>query len=228
MNITNYIKTYFKRSSSKKKKIYIDRLAYSLKSTFEGKNSIGRLCEIINSEIGFGTYLGNNVKLINSYIGRYCSIANDIRINMGQHPTNTFVSTSPAFYSLDNNQMKKLSLSYTNKVKHLENRYTENNYSLEVGNDVWIGNDVRFIEGIIVNDGAIVASGSLVTKDVPAYSIVAGVPAKVIKYRFNNTEIDFLLKLKWWNKKEEWIIKNAEYFDDINKFMEFVKNEKNN
>lgn len=227
MKLLKYLKFIFQRILSFNKKIYFSNLAFSNNSKFEGKNSIGSFSRITNSSIGFGSYVGKSVVLNNSYIGRYCSIGNNIKVNVGKHPTEKFVSTSPAFYSPLNDPINKLSLSYINEVKFSEQRFTDNNYSLEIGNDVWIGNDARFIEGIIISDGAIIASGSLVTKDIPPYSIVAGVPARIIKYRFKKEEIEFLLKLRWWNNKEEWIINHAEYFENINTFMELIKNEKN-
>jgi acetyltransferase-like isoleucine patch superfamily enzyme len=68
-----------------------------------------------------------------------------------------------------------------------------------IGNDVWIGNGAIIINGASVGDGAIIGAGAVVTKDVPPYSIVAGVPAKVIRMRFDDTTINRLLKIKWWN-----------------------------
>lgn len=228
MNFFKYLKFIFVRISCFKKKIYFSNLAYSHNTKFEGKNFVGRFSRISNSKIGFGTYIGKSVMFNNARIGSYCSIANDIKVNSGQHPTEKFVSTSPAFYAPLNNPINKLSMSYTKETKFLERKFTKNHYSIEIGNDVWIGNDARFIEGIVVSDGAIVASGSLVTKDVPPYSIVAGVPARVMKYRFNNEEIEYLLKLKWWYRNEEWIIDHAEYFVNIKTLMEITKNEKIN
>lgn len=228
MKMIKYLKFIFVRMSCLKRNIYFSNLAYSQNTKFEGKNSVGRFSIISNSKIGFGTYIGKSVVFINARIGSYCSIANDIKVNSGQHPTEKFVSTSPAFFSPLNNPINKLSLSYIKETKFLEQRFTKDHYSIEIGNDVWIGNDARFIEGIVISDGAIVASGSLVTKDVPPYSIVAGVPARVIKYRFNKEEIEYLLRLKWWNKGEKWIIDHAEYFDNIKTLMEITKDEKIN
>ena len=78
------------------------------------------------------------------------------------------------------------------------------------------------MEGVTIADGTVVAAGAMVVKDTEPYSIVGGVPAKVLSYRFEQDKIDFLLDLKWWNKKAEWIKEHAQYFNDIDKLMEMV------
>ncbi|MDL4470788.1 CatB-related O-acetyltransferase [Citrobacter braakii] len=85
-----------------------------------------------------------------------------------------------------------------------------------IGNDVWIGNDVVLKGGISIGDGAVVAANSVVTKDVPPYAIVAGVPAKIIKYRFESDIIEQLLKIKWWNYNYTDLPDNSKCDDIIN------------
>lgn len=87
-----------------------------------------------------------------------------------------------------------------------------------IGHDVWIGNDVVLKGGIIIGEGAIIAANSVVTKDVPPYSVVAGVPAKVIKYRFEQDVINELLKLKWWDYRYTDLPDNNKC-DDIDYFV---------
>lgn len=77
-----------------------------------------------------------------------------------------------------------------------------------IGNDVWIGHQALIMPAVTIGDGAIIASRSVVTKDVPAYSIVAGNPAKVVRYRFNDQTIAALLEIKWWDWPIEKINKN--------------------
>ena len=75
------------------------------------------------------------------------------------------------------------------------------------------------MEGVTIGDGAVVAAGAIVTKDVPPYAIVGGVPAKVIKYRFDEETIKKLLELKWWEKDQAWIKGHADDFDDVEKLL---------
>ncbi|MBQ9360106.1 MAG: CatB-related O-acetyltransferase [Lachnospiraceae bacterium] len=89
----------------------------------------------------------------------------------------------------------------------------------QIGSDVWLGNGVRIMGGVRIGDGAVVGAGALVTKDIPPYSINVGVPAKTIKYRFTEDQIEKLLADKWWEKDEGWIRKNIDRFADIEDFL---------
>jgi acetyltransferase-like isoleucine patch superfamily enzyme len=109
-------------------------------------------------------------------------------IGLGSHPTNLF-STSPIFYRSIN----------TLKVRIIERNFDYSEYhSIEIGNDVWIGARATILDGVKIGHGAIIAAGSIVTKDVLPYAIVAGVPAKLIRFRFDTKKIDALLELAWW------------------------------
>src|SRR5690606_29947135 len=91
--------------------------------------------------------------------------------------------------------------------------------SVKIGNDVWIGEDAIIMGGVKIGDGAIIAARAVVTKDVPPYSIYGGVPAKLIKYRFDNYIIKKLLAIKWWDLEESWIRENYYLFHDAEKFI---------
>ena len=84
----------------------------------------------------------------------------------------------------------------------------DNKGDIVVGNDVWIGYEAVILAGVTIGDGAIIGARAVVTKDVPPYTIVGGVPAKPIRKRFNEETIDILLKLKWWDWSKERIAKN--------------------
>ena len=97
--------------------------------------------------------------------------------------------------------------------------------SVVIGNDVWLTRGYKIVEGVTIGDGAVVLNGAVVTKDVPPYAVVGGVPAKVIRYRFDEETIDWLLNLKWWDKGEEWIKAHATYFSDPQKLREAIEAE---
>lgn len=79
-----------------------------------------------------------------------------------------------------------------------------------IGNDVWIGYEATIMPGVNVGDGAIIASKAVVTSDVPAYSVVGGNPAKIIKYRFDESTVSTLLEIAWWNWSAKDITENLE------------------
>ena len=84
---------------------------------------------------------------------------------------------------------------------------------------VWVGTRAIILPGITIEEGAVIAAGSVVTKDVPPYAIVGGVPAKIIRYRFSNVECENLENLKWWDKEIEWIKKHFKEFLDVEIFV---------
>lgn len=189
--------------------------AYSENSLFEGKNLLNS-ASVYNCHVGEGTYISGGSGFRDAQIGKYCSIGPNVRNGFSVHPSQIFVSTHPAFYSIK----KQAGFTFVNQQRFNETVFIDEQYRIRIGNDVWIGNSVKLMDGIRIGDGAIIATGSVVTKDVEPYSIVGGVPAKFIRYRFTPEQINFLLDFKWWDKGSDWIEKNHEYFDNISQFMD--------
>lgn len=195
----------------KKKNVKISTSVFFNRNTvFEENNVIHNGVSIGNSVIGRCTYIGPNSILPNCKIGRFCSIAAQVKVVSATHPTNTFISTSPCFFSVGKQ------CGYTFVEKSIFNEKLEvEGYDVVIGNDVWIGYNAKIIGGITIGDGAIIAMGAVVTKDVPPYAIVGGVPAKIIRYRFSENEVKKLLEIKWWNLPLNELKDKAQYFTDI-------------
>lgn len=167
-----------------------------------------------NVEVGMYSYggcfspqfnLGGFIK-----VGKYCSIAQGVRYYGANHPHDKAVM-SPFFYSK----------SFGFEVKDVPRN------SLEIGNDVWIGGNVLITSGCKkIGNGSVIGAGTVVTKDVPAYSIVAGVPAKIIRYRFGMEIMDLLEQSHWFDFEPEWLMKYYELMDEPAKFASKIISER--
>lgn len=199
------------------KKLYPDlRLGYKsfvTKSIIHKMVTINDYSSVTESVIGDYTYISIGSSFFNTEIGKFCSIASGVKCGLGMHPSRKFVSTFPAFFSIRGQSL--LCFAEKNFYKELDR--------IKIGNDVWIGANVTILDGVNIGNGAIIAAGAVVNKDVDDYAIVGGVPAKLIRYRFSEREIKFLLKDKWWNKSEEWLKKNYKKFHNIDEYMSMLK-----
>ncbi len=155
---------------------------FSSNTTIGTKSHILSNCIINSSTIGDYSYIGTGCIIQNTQLGNYCSIASDVICGLGKHPLNLF-STSPLFYRAKNT----FNLSIIKK--DLEFKEYE---PITIGNDVWIGTRAIILDGKKIGNGAVIAAGAVVTKDVPDFAIVAGIPAKIIGERKKHSK-------DWWN-----------------------------
>lgn len=166
-----------------------------LKTVLGDHVAINRNCTLDHCNMDFGSYINQNTTLKNVDIGKFCCISWNVCLYGGSSHN----YSSPSMYTAYHwKQIFGSSISDLTKEK---SRAT-------IGNDVWIGNGAIVINGVTIGDGAIIGAGAVVTKDVPPYSVVAGVPAKIIKKRFDDTIIQRLRKIQWWNWPKETISKN--------------------
>jgi acetyltransferase-like isoleucine patch superfamily enzyme len=193
---------------------------------FGGCNIIHGGTTLVKTQIGRYTYVGGNCLFGSTTIGSFCSIAGEVVAGLGTHPPE-FVSTHPVFFSAKtaarfwpefNRRHNGPPTGGTPLVVEMGRRFQEG-APVVVGNDVWIGYRAIILDGITVGDGAIVAAGAVVTKDVEPYSIVAGVPAKHLRYRFPPETIKELLKIKWWDRDIAWIKEHSSTFTNIDEFL---------
>ena len=164
---------------------------------------------IYDADVGDYSYISRNALIDHTTIGKFCSIGPNFLSGKGLHPT-TAVSTAPMFYSTARqNGTMLVAESQFEEVKRVI-----------IGNDVFIGANVFVRDGVKIGDGAIVAAGAVVVKDVPPYAIVGGVPAKIMRMRMSDAQIEKMLKVRWWDFDENKLRIVAQHFNDIDGFLQ--------
>jgi len=179
---------------------------------FEENVTVGVETRLTSCKVGRYTYFSNHTFLNNCNVGAFCSIGPNVHAGLGIHPTRQFVTTHPSFYS-------------PNPLVHSGNFHKMDQYSdhqpINLGNDIWIGHSSILLDGISVGSGAIIGAGAVVTKDVEPYAVVGGIPARLIRKRFDDHQIDFLLSFRWWEKDDAWLHRYGHLFNDIELFVNF-------
>ncbi|MBP8793110.1 MAG: CatB-related O-acetyltransferase [Lutibacter sp.] len=170
------------------------------KCRFSNKVFLAPGVKLEQSEIGDYSRIRHFTMLKFVTIGKFSSIGKHCKIGVAAHPLNR-ISTNLIFY-----QKNKIRQDWIKPIDFNPYKKTI------IGNDVWIGEECFIPGGITIGNGAVIAGRSVVTKDVPPYAVVAGVPAKVIKYRFNKEVIKVLEESEWWNFSEEKIEKVLDIF----------------
>lgn len=193
--LIGYIKSLFQKGIS-------IRSLVNVNCCISKKAVVYQLARLNNVQLGDYSYIGRGDIIRNTTIGKFCSISDYCVFGLPPHNMKS-ISTSPLFNSPKNGTQHKWVevSSYSPPPMHIE-----------IGNDVWIGYRVMIPSSVKIGNGAVIAAGAVVTKDVPDFAIVGGVPAKVIKYRFSPEIIAKLREIKWWEWEDERIIKYLPIF----------------
>jgi len=141
--------------------------------------------EVVNLALGAYSYSGSLLE--RARVGRYCSIAVGVTFAPLLHPL-SWITTSPLVY-----------FAWFFRGRRTCRFFDNSPAPVQVGNDVWIGSDAKIMGGVTIGNGAVIGANALVTKDVPPYAIVGGVPARIIRYRFDDATIRELEELRWWD-----------------------------
>lgn len=163
------------------------------------------------STIGRHSFCGYDCDVSAADIGDFVSIANNVVIGGGRHPME-WVAMSPVFYAGRDSVKAKFSTHKRTPGKRVV-----------VGNDVWIGRSAIVLPGVVVGSGAVIGAGAVVTKSVPAYAVVAGNPARLIRYRFDAYTSQRLLATRWWDLPDDKLYNLGPYFNDVERFLEIIE-----
>lgn len=159
---------------------------------------VGRRTQMRASSLGDYSYITENGHVMDTNIGKFCSIANDVRLNPGNHPT-WRASQHHAFYRAEAYDLGEDDADFFD--------WRRSN-PVTIGHDVWIGHGVTVTAGVTIGTGAAIGAGAVVTKDVEPYTIVGGVPAKLLKRRFTPEQGKALMEVAWWDWSHD-LLKSA-------------------
>lgn len=175
-------------------------------SKFDKTSEIGIWVRFYNSSLGKYSYISNSSNVFFADIGNFTSIGLRCNIGGGEHPID-WVSTSTAFQA-------------NRTVRHglYDNAFLPYKKTI-IGNDVWIGANVIIKSGVHIEDGAVIGAGAVVTHDVGAYEIWGGVPARLIKKRFDEETIIKLRRTQWWDWDDQKLVEVGNLIPNVNEFL---------
>lgn len=173
---------------------------------------IGPMCHIQECSLDDYTYCAGYNQFDYADIGKFCSIATFVRINPGNHPAFTRVAQHHFTY-----RSRQFGLADADDKAFFDWR---REHKAIIGHDVWIGHNAVVMPGVRVGDGAVIGTGAIVTHDVPPYAVVVGVPARVIRYRFDEDTIARIQRTRWWDWDHETLKLRLPDFKDIGRFLE--------
>lgn len=189
----NYIRDVYIRSF--KDGVKLSRRSSVIGSELGSFVHVGDYAFVYESELGRYSSIGRGAVIRNARLGGFCSVSWSATI--GATPHNHALLTTHAFHYIK-------SFGFVDHDKRIVLPTT-------VGNDVWVGANAVIMPGLKIGDGAVIGAGAVVTKDVPPYAIVAGVPAKILKFRFEKDVVKELLEIRWW----DWEIKRLKLKIDL-------------
>jgi acetyltransferase-like isoleucine patch superfamily enzyme len=190
--------------------LHIGYMAQARRCTFGTWNRLYDYAVLTDVELGDMSYIARGARLANATVGRYTCIGPEALVGLGRHPTHGFVSSHPAFYST----RAQSGQTFVDTQKYEEFR------PVTIGNDVWIGARAVVLDGATIGDGAIIAAGAVVSGQVPPYAIVSGVPATVVRYRFDEPTIAALRRSRWWDRSPVELRAHADAFVDAQDFLD--------
>ena len=187
-----------------------------MNSSLEGNNFLALESCVNRSKLGRYVGLGNFSYIADSTVGNYCTFGSRVSIGAFSHPTD-YLTIHEVGYR-DISQIYGGTVYKGDSERYLKLRSEK---KTTIGNDVWIGDNAVIIKGITIEDGAVIGAGAIVTKDVDAFSIVVGNPAKSIRKRFPKKIIDQIKMSSWWNLRIEEL--SGIPFENIPLALEFLK-----
>ena len=194
--------------------ITIEYMAEVIATEFGKYNTVRKYSRLRNTSLGDYTYVGRDSQVYEARIGKFTRIGPRVTIGPGEHPTDR-ISIHPMFYS----------------TKGQSNPIVVKNDSFEempithIGHDVWIAQGAILRSGVHIGNGAVIAAGAVVVSDIPPYAIAGGVPAKVIRYRFDEAQRSSLERMEWWNWDEQTLRDRCHEMNNVDAFFssEFAK-----